>query len=405
MRFLTAGESHGPELVVIVEGMPAGVTISEAQIDTELGRRQVGYGRGARSTKIERDHAELVSGLADGRTTGAPIALRIVNRDFANQPEIPKALTAPRPGHADLAGAIKYGLRDFRQVRERASARETAARVAAGALARQLLAAFGTWIGSFVEQVGEVTAERHGNARPIGALDEMDGNALRELASAAETDPLRCPDPHASSSMRAVIDRARAEGETLGGTFSVLATDVPPGLGSYVHWDRKLDGRLAQAMCSIHAIKGVEFGRAFQLARARGSDAQDAIAPGDGAVARQTNHAGGLEGGVTNGEPLLIRASMKPLSSIRAPIGSVDFQTGAPTNPPYVRSDVCAVPAAAVVGEAMVAWVLAQAVVDRLGSDRLDSMLAAYDAARDHHLFAAAPPDVHPRQASERDVR
>ncbi len=382
LRFLTAGESHGPELVTIVEGLPAGVPMSIDALDRDLVRRQAGYGRGARSTKIERDRAQVVSGLAGGMTTGAPLALRIVNRDFANQPAVPRPLTTPRPGHADLAGRIKYGLADFRTVRERASARETAARVAAGSVARQLLASFDVWLGSVVTAVGTVTARPDtGNGGSAGfGLDELDPAALRALCESAEDDPLRCPDPAASTAMRRAVDEARVDGETLGGVFWVVATGVPAGLGSYVHWDRRLDGRLAQALCSIHAVKGAEIGPAFELAAAPGSAAQDPIEWRAGRIGRPTNHAGGIEAGVTNGEPILVRAAMRPLSSIRSSIASVDFRSGDPADPPYVRTDICAVPAAAVVGEAMVAWVLAAALVERFGSDRLDAMLAGYAA-------------------------
>jgi chorismate synthase len=373
LRFLTAGESHGPELTVIVEGLPAGVPISVEAIDRDLVRRQGGYGRGARSTRIERDAATLTSGLAHGATTGAPVAVRIANRDFANQPARPAPLTTPRPGHADLAGGIKYGLGDFRLVRERASARETAARVAAGSLAKQLLATFGVGLGGYVEAIGQVDA---GLASP----DLLDAAELQALAKAAEDDPVRCPDPAASARMREAIDTARAAGETLGGLFTVFATGAPAGLGSHVHWDRKLDGRLAQAMCSIHAVKGVEIGAAFGTVRLPGTEAQDPIEWADGALARPSNRAGGLEAGVTNGQPVVLRAAMKPLSSVRAELASVDLVTGEPADPPYVRSDVCAVPAAVVVGEAMAAWVLADALVERFGQDRLDAMLTAFDA-------------------------
>ena len=370
LRFLTAGESHGPELAVVLEGLPAGLPIDVDAIDNDLRRRQGGYGRGARSAKIERDHAETVSGLVNGRTTGAPIAMRIVNRDFANQPEDPPPLTAPRPGHADLVGRIKYGLEDFRHVRERASARETAARVAAGAVAKQLLEPFDVQVGSFVIEVGGVSAE-------VPPLDELDESALERMGTAAEEDAMRCPDAGASERMRVAIDEARSKGETLGGLLCVFATGVPAGLGSYAHWDRKLDGRLAQALCSIPAIKAVEIGPALDVARRPGTEAQDPIEWRDGELGRSTNRAGGLEAGVTNGQPIVVRAAMKPLSSVRAEIGSVDFETGEATNPPHVRSDVTAVPAAAVVGEAMVAWVLADAVCERFGQDRLDAMLAA----------------------------
>ncbi|HXF56380.1 MAG TPA: chorismate synthase [Actinomycetota bacterium] len=394
LRFLTAGESHGPELVVVVEGLPAGVPVSLELLDRDLGRRQAGYGRGARSTKIERDRALVVSGLAEGRTTGAPVAVRVVNRDFANQPANPAPLTAPRPGHADLPGRLKYGHEDFRVVRERASARETAARTVAGSLARQLLSPFGVWVGSFVVEVGDVAARDPRVAAP----DLLDEAALRELAEAAEADPLRCPDPEASARMREAVDRAKEAGETLGGVFWVVATGVPPGLGSYVQWDRKLDGRLAQAVGSIHAVKGVEVGRAFELARLPGSRAQDEVVWRDGRLARSSNHAGGLEGGVTNGQPVLVRAAMKPLSSVRVPVATVDFTTGQAVAPPYVRTDVCSVPAAAVVGEAMVAWVLAEALVERFGGDRLDLMLAAAREAERTALPAGLQP---PQRASQ----
>ena len=382
LRFLTAGESHGPELVVVIEGMPAGVTVRQAAIDGDLARRQQGYGRGARSTKIERDRAELVSGLAGGVTTGAPVAMRVVNRDFANQPAEPQPLVAPRPGHADLAGGLKYGLRDFRLVRERASARETAARVAAGAMAKELLAAFGVAVGSFVQSVGPEAIDV-----PLEALDEA---ALLDLCERADADPVRCPDPEASARMRREVDRAKEAGETLGGVFVVFAVGAPAGLGSHVHWDRRLDGRLAQAVCSIHAVKGAEIGRAFDLSRRSGTGSVDSITWDGSTVGRPTNHAGGLEGGMTNGRPVILRGAMKPLSSVRAEVTSVDFETGVTVDPPYVRSDVCAVPAAAVVGEAMVAWVLADAVVERFGGDRLDAMLAAREAVRDADLPRAA---------------
>ncbi|MDP9235593.1 MAG: chorismate synthase [Actinomycetota bacterium] len=374
LRFLTAGESHGPELVVIVEGMPAGMAILSESIDADLKRRQSGYGRGARSTKIENDTAQLVSGVHDGRSTGAPIALRIINRDFANQPPTPKSLTTPRPGHADLAGRAKYGLRDFRTIRERASARETAARVAAGGLAKQLLGAFDVALGSYVTQIGRV---RTNLIEPYG---DVDGADLVRFGRVADADAVRCPDAAASAAMRAAIDEASSAGETLGGTFWVFATGVPAGLGSYVHWDRKLDGRLAQAVCSIPAIKGVEIGPAFETSLMTGSSAQDDIVWTDGDLGRPTNRAGGIEAGVTNGQPILVRAAMKPLSSVRRRVRSVDFETGDPSDPPYVRSDICAVPAAAVVAEAMIAWVLADAVCERFGSDRLDAMLVARES-------------------------
>jgi chorismate synthase len=391
LRFLTAGESHGPELVVVVEGIPAGVEVPVEAIDRDLARRQAGYGRSARSTKIERDHAQVVSGLAAGLTTGAPLGFRIVNRDFANQPADQKPLLAPRPGHADLAGRLKYGLRDFRLVRERASARETAARVVAGVVAKRLLAPFGVAVGGFVVEVGGEAAQL---GRDIAELGESD---LRRLAERAEGDPLRCPDAEASVRMREAVDQAKASGETVGGVFVAFATGVPAGLGSYAQWDRKLDGRLAQAICSIPAVKGVEIGPAFDLVRVRGTQAQDPIEWHQGTIVRETNRSGGLEGGVTTGQPIVLRAAMKPLSSVRPDMPSVDFDTGEPTAPPHVRSDVCAVPAAAVVGEAIVAWVLADAVCERFGQDRLDAMLAAWEAVATADLPPG--PEARPEEA------
>lgn len=369
LRLLTAGESHGPELVVIVEGVPAGVEVDSDEIDLQLDRRRGGHGRGARSTKIERDHAEIVSGVTHSRTTGSPVAMRIVNRDFANQPADPVRLTTPRPGHADLAGATKHGHADFRLVRERASARETAARVAAAALVRPLLREFGISLGCFVVGIGAVTLRID--------LGSSTATSLADLSAAAEPDPVRCPDPAISEKMMAAIDRAKDDRQTLGGTFVAFAAGVPVGLGSYTQWDLRLDGRLAQAIFSIPAIKGVEIGPGFELAALNGSRGQDAILSSRGKLVRGSNFAGGLEGGMSNGEPIVLRAAMKPLSSTRAPATSVDLRTGAATDPPYVRSDVCAVPAAAVVGEAMLGWVLAQALVERFGGDRLDASLAS----------------------------
>ncbi len=369
LRLLTAGESHGPELVLILEGMPAGVPVDPEDIDRQLRRRQGGHGRGARSTKVERDHAEITSGVALGRTTGAPVAMRIENLDFANQPTSKPVLTTPRPGHADLAGATKFGLGDLRVVRERASARETAARVAAAALLRPLLGAFGIDLGSFVTAIGPVGMDTD--------LAGLAGSELRQMADRAESDAVRCPDPERALAMIAAIDGARLERQTLGGVFVVFATGVPVGLGSYTHWDRRIDGRLAGAICSIPAVKGVEIGPAFGVSQMAGAGAQDSIVRTETGLERASNFAGGIEGGVTNGEPVLLRAAMKPLSSVRARVTSVDLETGAPADPAYIRSDVCAVPAAAVVGEAMMACVLGSAIVDRFGGDRLDAMLAA----------------------------
>jgi chorismate synthase len=369
LRLLTAGESHGPELVLIVQGIPAGVSVDVEEIDRQLERRRGGHGRGARSTKIEHDHAEIVSGVFVSRTTGSPVAIRIVNLDFANQPPDPVALTTPRPGHADLAGATKHGHSDFRIVRERASARETAARVAASALLRPLLREFGISLGCFVTAIGKVML-------PID-LGSVSAQCLRALAAEADPDPVRCPDPAVSEQMVAAIDRAKDERQTLGGSFVAFATGVPVGLGSYTQWDLRLDGRLAQAICSIPAVKGVEIGPAFEVSTRVGSRAQDPILESSGKLARSSNYAGGVEGGMSNGEPIVLQAAMKPLSSTRAPVASVDLVTGTSTDPPYVRSDICAVPPAAVVGEAMLGWVLGEALLERFGGDRLDASLAA----------------------------
>jgi chorismate synthase len=366
LRFLTAGESHGPALTVIIEGLPAGLPLTEEDITPQMARRQVGYGRSARM-KLETDRVEIVSGLMGGETIGGPVALRLDNRDVRKD-EPP--LTRPRPGHADLAGAMKYGFRDVRRALERASARETAARVAAGAVCRRFLAAFGISVFSHVTEIGAVAATR----RP---------DRWEDLPPLAEASDLRCVDAAAEAQMREAIEAARQAGDTLGGVFEVVALGVPPGLGSYVHWDRKLDGRLAQAVMSIHAVKGVEIGPGFQMARTPGSSAHDEIhyASGRGFY-RETNRAGGTEGGVTNGEPLVIRGAMKPLSTLMEPLLSVDLETKETSRGAVVRSDVCAVPAAGVVGEAMVAVVLADAVLEKFGGDAMEDITAAYAAYR-----------------------
>lgn len=362
LRFLTAGESHGPGLVAIIEGLPAGLRIDAEDIDRELKRRQGGYGRGARQV-IERDQVRFLAGLANGATIGAPLAMLIPNRDWENwrDREIPP-WTRPRPGHADLAGAIKYGLADLRLVAERASARETAARVAVGAVAKALLGAVGVEVGSYVEAIGGVRAN----------LAEM--SLAQRIALARDSD-VACPDEAAAERMRARIDEARAAGDSLGGVFVVIALGVPIGLGSYVHWDRRLDGRLAQAVMSIPAVKGVEIGSAFEDAGLPGTQVHDQLYPGEPLPRRATNRAGGIEGGVSNGEPIVVRAAMKPIPTTVRPLATVDLATGEAANTQYQRSDVCAVPAAAVVGEAMVAWVLAAALLERFGGDTLSSLV------------------------------
>ncbi len=377
MRFLTAGESHGPCLTAIVEGMPAGLVVDSEAIDRELARRQGGYGRGGRMN-IERDRVEIVGGLIAGRTTGAPVALRIENRDWANwrdrwaAGDLPR-LTVPRPGHADYAGMIKYGLDDARPVLERASARETAARVAVGALAKLLLAAFDVAVGSYVVEIGDVVA----------TVPDLPPEELWALAEASD---VRCPDEQAATGMRAAIDAARQAGDSIGGVFVVVATGVPIGLGSHVHWDRRLDARLAAAVISIQAMRGIEIGPAFENARRPGTRVHDEFERvsesanqrvGESAswfVTRASNRAGGIEGGMSNGQPIEVRAAMKPIPTTLTPLRSVDLETGEPAETQYQRSDVCAVPAASVVGEAMVAWVLADALIEKLGGDNVEEM-------------------------------
>jgi chorismate synthase len=386
LRFLTAGESHGKALVTIVEGVPAGLAIDFDAVTGDLRRRQTGYGRGRRML-IESDRAEALSGIRHGETTGSPIALLIPNKDWENwqrtmhvEADMPEgatgadrpAVTRPRPGHADLAGFVKYGHDDMRDVLERASARETAARVAVGAIARQLLRTVGADVVSHVITIGEASVPD-----PL-ALSYDDVRAIP-----VDT-PLHCVDRTVEQQMITAIDRARDAGDTMGGAFEVIAHAVPPGLGTYVQWDRKLDGRLAQALMSIPAIKAVGFGRGPAVATLPGSRVHDEIVPsGDRptavGVARPTNNAGGLEGGVTNGEDLRVTAFMKPISTLMKPLRSVDLATMTESPAAIERSDVCAVPAAAVVGEAMVCLILADAVLEKFGND---SMADVQDAAR-----------------------
>ncbi len=374
LRFLTAGESHGRGLVVIVDGLPAGLRVDLDRLNDLLRRRQGGYGRGRRMA-IESDCAQVQSGVRQGRTTGAPVALLIENRDWVNWQrtmhagaKMPAEATGanrapvvrPRPGHADLAGALKYEHDDVRDVLERASARETAARVAAGGLAVQLLEALGAGVISHVTAVGEL-------ALPAGRVVTFD-----EASALAVDAPLRCVDGELEALMMRRIDQAKADGDTLGGAFEVLATGLPPGLGSYVQWDRKLDGRLAQAVMSIPAIKGVGIGLGAASASTPGSRVHDEILPPEGPglpLVRPTNRAGGLEGGVTNGEDVRVVGYMKPIATLMQPLRSVDLTTLEPAPAAIERSDVCAVPAAAVVAEAMVALVLADAVLERFGAD------------------------------------
>ncbi|MBI3492435.1 MAG: chorismate synthase [Acidobacteria bacterium] len=391
MRFLTAGESHGKALVTILEGVPAGLTLDFDAITADLRRRQTGYGRGRRMA-IESDRAEIVSGVRHGTTTGSPIALLIPNKDWENwqrtmhvEAEMPAtaggaerpSVTRPRPGHADLAGFVKYGQDDMRNVLERASARETAARVAAGAIARQLVRTVGIEIASHVISIGSAS------------LTDPLAIAFAQVRAISFDTPLHCADPAVEQRMIAEIDRARDAGDTMGGSFEVLAHDVPPGLGSYVQWDRKLDGRLAQALMSIQAIKAVGIGLGPAVANVPGSRVHDEIVLRQGGAAaplpvrRPTNNAGGLEGGVTNGEDLRVTAYMKPISTLMTPLRSVDLTTMTESPATVERSDVCAVPAAAVVGEAMVALVLADAVIEKFGGDSIDELAANWRAFRD----------------------
>ncbi len=378
-RFMTAGESHGPGLVAVVEGIPAGLRLLEADVDADLARRQRGYGRGGRM-KIERDAARFTGGVRGGETLGGPVAMTIENRDHASWTDRmgaapfaapPEPLTRPRPGHADLAGGLKYGRTDLRDILERASARETAARVAVGAVCRTVLRAIGIEIVAHVTSIAGVTAR-------AGAA------SLAEIAERVAGSDVGCADPSAAEAMREAIKAASHAGDTVGGTFEVLAGGVPPGLGSHVAWDRRLDGRLAQALMSIQAIKGVEIGIGMEAAERRGSQVHDPIgyAPTDRRFTRPTNHAGGIEGGMSNGENIVARAAMKPIATLRRALGSVDVVTKEPYQAAFERSDVCAVPAAAVVGEAMVAIVLCDAALEKFGGDSMGELLRNVEGYR-----------------------
>ena len=381
-RFLTAGESHGEALTAVIDGMPAGLALTEDDINADLARRQRGYGRGGRM-KIERDRAHICSGVRWGLTLGSPISLTIQNRDWENWQQTmavgplppgaaPKTVTRPRPGHADLAGAMKYGHRDIRNVLERSSARETTARVAVAAVGRRLLSEFGITILSHVTEIGGVR---------VGAL-ELPWEEIQQRAEASE---VRCADQAAERAMIEAIDRAKAAGDTLGGVFEVVALGCPVGLGSYVQWDRKLDGILAQAFCSIHAIKGAEIGLGFEAAHRPGSQVHDEILfDADAGYHRSSNSAGGLEGGVTNGQPVVVRAVMKPISTLRKPLRSVDVSTREAVEAVVERSDVCAVPAAGIVGEAMMAIVLARAFLDKFGGDSVEEIRHNHQAYLDY---------------------
>src|SRR5262245_32024644 len=378
-RFVTAGESHGPGLTTVVEGLPAGLELTPEDIDRDLARRQLGHGRGGRM-KIEKDRAEVTSGVRHGLTLGSPVTLLIANRDFANWEERMnpwpvdgevEEVHLPRPGHADLAGILKFGFTDVRNVLERASARETAARVAAGALAKVLLREMGVTVHSHVTRIGSVTAPARDDLTP-------------EAFEGVDESPVRCLDEDASAAMVAEIDAARKANESLGGEFQVIAFGVVPGIGSYTSWEDRLDGRLAQAIMSIQAMKGVGMGDGFDLAGRVGSQAHDEIFwSEEHGYARETNRAGGLEGGMTTGVPLVVRAAMKPLPTLTKPLRSVDTETKQPAAALRERTDSCTVPAAGVVGEAMVALVLAAAYREKLGGDHVDDMRAALRAYKD----------------------
>jgi chorismate synthase len=377
LRFLTAGESHGPRLTAILEGMVAGVPLRADDLAEDMARRQKGYGSGGRMS-IERDRAQIVGGVMAGHTTGGPIALLIENRDWKNwrDKEI-EPMTTPRPGHADLTGAIKYGYRDMRLSPERASARETAARVAVCAVCKRYLVEFGVRVGGYVTMIGGVEVDDTDAAPDYAARLE-----------AAETSEVRCYEPKTSDGMQGRIREAIKAKDTLGGVFEVVALGLPPGLGSHVHWDRRISGRLMAAVGSIQAIKGVEIGRAFEQAAQRGTQVHDEIVLSeDGqSLRRRSNRAGGMEGGITTGEPLVVRAAMKPISTTLNPLDSVDLATGQPAKTNYERSDFCAVPRAVVVGEAMVAFVLAEALLEKLGGDSLEEQRSRFETLRRGHL-------------------
>ncbi len=370
-RFLTAGESHGRGLVAIIEGVPAGLALDEEYIARDLARRQGGYGRGARMD-IEQDRAEIISGVRHGLTMGSPISLLIWNRDWENWKQVMsispveqevEPLTQLRPGHADMAGAIKYGLDDVRPVLERASARETASRVAVGAVARKLLVEFGIEIHSHTVCIGGRWSKQ---AEPIDWAE-------------VESSPLRCCDSEAEKAMTSAIDEAREAGDSLGGVFEVIASGVPIGLGSHVHWDRRLDGRIAQGMMSINAVKGVEIGAGFVVADLRGSQVHDRIElDAERRWRHLTNRAGGIEGGMSNGEAIVVRAAVKPIPTLAKPLPSADLITGAAVQAHFERSDVCVVPAAGVIGEAMLAIVLAEALLEKFGGDHIAETLRNY---------------------------
>ena len=379
LRFSTAGESHGEALVALVSGLPAGVPVDQAALDRELWRRQQGYGRGGRM-RIERDTAHILSGVRHGRTIGSPVAMTLANNDWKNWEEIlpvgegeaekHKAVKSPRPGHADLAGSLKYDFPDARYVLERASARESAARVACGALAKMLLAEFGVGVGSHVVRVGEVELTRDVQWDEIARA-----NAFEEIL-------LNCVDAETEARMKAEVDKALRTGDTIGGVFEVVVHGLPPGVGTHVNWDERLDGLLAQAVMSLQAVKAVELGRGVTAAAALGSKVHDEIGhegAGFTKFSRASNNAGGVEGGISNGEEVVVRGYLKPISTLRRPLGSVSFETREPVKAAYERSDVCVVPAAGVAAEAMVALTIARLMIEKFGGDSVGEMKRNFD--------------------------
>jgi chorismate synthase len=384
LRFSTAGESHGESLVALVSGLPAGIPVAQEFIDRELWRRQQGYGRGGRM-RIERDTAHILSGVRHGKTIGSPIAMTLANNDWKNwadilpveegDPDKHKAVASPRPGHADLAGALKYDFKDARYVLERASARESAARVACGALAKLLLRSLGVEVGSHVIRVGKAELGRAAQWDEIAAA-----NAKDEVL-------LNCVDAEAEQRMKAEVDAVLRTGDTIGGVFEVVVHGLPPGVGTHVNWDERMDGLLAQAVMSLQAVKAVELGRGVTAAESLGSTVHDAIgyggADGHTKFSREQNNAGGIEGGISNGEDIVVRGYLKPISTLRRPLGSINFETREPVKAAYERSDVCVVPAAGVAAEAMVALTIARLVIDKFGGDSLRELERNYNGYRE----------------------
>jgi len=374
LRYVTSGESHGKCLHSVLEGIPSGLKLSEEVINKELARRQRGFGRGERMQKIEKDRVEITSGLRWGETIGSPITMTIINKDwkksmsiYASDKEMETRMVRPRPGHADLAGALKYGREDLTDILERASARETAARVAVGAVCKRLLAEFAIKVLSMSEEIGGIQAR-------------ISNLSLEEIEKASESSPVRCPDKRAENKMIEAIEEAEKSGDTLGGVFTVLVMNPPVGLGSHTQWDLRLDGRLARAVMSIPAVKGVEIGEGFSMARKPGSKVHDEIFYEAGrGYYRKTNNSGGIEGGISNGENIIVRAAMKPLSSLKKPLKSVDMITKKEVPAEVVRADICAVPSACVIGEAVVAFEIARTMREKFGGDSLKEMKSNFE--------------------------